>query len=94
MIDWLQKSWTDAGDQYDRDLADAMQLPWVAGIGLVGGALAVLGCLIGLLLSLPGAFAGGIIGFLLGWLICLPLKLVAFLLPTPFAWISRRIGYA
>ena len=94
MKDWLQKSWQEAGAQAERDTADAMTLPWAQCSGVVGYLLAFLGTVLGLLLtSIPGAIGGGIIGYALGLVICLPLRWVAWMLPTPFAWLARRLGY-
>ncbi|HCE6987348.1 hypothetical protein [Pseudomonas aeruginosa] len=95
MKNWLQKTWQEAGDQAERDTADAMKLPWAQCSGVVGFLLAFLGTALGLLLtSIPGAIGGGIIGYALGLVICLPLRWVAWMLPTPFAWLARRLGYA
>ncbi len=72
-----------------------MKLPWAQCSGAVGYLLAFLGTVLGLVFtSIPGAIGGGVIGYVLGLLLCLPLRWVVWFVPTPFAWLSRRLGYA
>ena len=72
-----------------------MKLPWAQCSGAVGCLLAFLGTVLGLVFtSIPGAIGGGVIGYVLGLLLCLPLRWVVWFIPTPFAWLSRRLGYA
>lgn len=95
MTSWLQKSWHEASAQAERDTADAMKLPWAECAAAAGYLVAFLGTALGLLLStILGAICGGLIGYALGLLLCLPLRWVAWMLPTPFAWLARRLGYA
>ena len=96
-------NWQESGAIYDNDLAAAKSLPWepiaalsstviVGGLGFIG---AVIGFFLGFVLgSIAGAFMGLLIGFLLRGVagVCV-LALVLFI-PTPFAWLARRLGYA
>ncbi|MDR2452339.1 MAG: hypothetical protein LBE85_11370 [Candidatus Accumulibacter sp.] len=87
----------------ERDAADALRLPleefFGATVTLLGFLGAVLGGLAGILVgmaigALAGSCVGGAIGFLLGVVVNLLTLLLLALIPTPFAWLARRLGYA
>jgi tetrahydromethanopterin S-methyltransferase subunit G len=44
--------------------------------------------------ALAGSIVGGAIGFLLGVMVNLLILALLALIPTPFAWLARRLGYA
>jgi hypothetical protein len=94
MKDQLRQIWREASLQEKRDTADAMKLPWAECSEVIGGVLGFFGILLGLLFSFPAALGGGLIAYLLGRLLGLLLHGTAWMLPTPFAWLSRRLGYA
>jgi hypothetical protein len=103
MKDQLRQFWHETSLQAERDTADALNLPleefFGATVTLLGLVGATLGCLVGLLVgmaigALAGSIVGGAIGFLLGVIVNLSILILLALIPTPFAWLARRLGYA
>lgn len=101
--DKAASNWRESGAICDRQYAAARALPWkeigeVATAVCVGG-LGAIGALIGLALGLVlGSLAGALIGIVLGVMLRVALWLVVCallaLIPAPFAWLARRLGYA
>jgi predicted lipid-binding transport protein (Tim44 family) len=103
MKDQLRQFWREASLRTERDTADALNLPleefFEATVTLLGFIGATLGGLVGLLIGMAiGALAeslvGGVIGFLLGVMVNLLILALLALIPSPFAWLVRRPGYA
>jgi hypothetical protein len=94
MFAQIKKSFQETQEQAERDLADALRLPWKAVVQTVVGITGFVCAVVGLLLGLFwGVMAGALIGVCLGYGVCAAGYLVVHVLPTPFAWLARRLGY-
>jgi hypothetical protein len=98
MKDRLRKFLEACVQQTDRDIADALRLPWAGCSEFLGCVLGFMGLVIGVVVSIPGALGGCLVGYLigklLGGLIAAFFIGIVWILPTPFGWLSRRLGYA
>jgi hypothetical protein len=99
----MVSNWHESGTIHDRDLAAAKSLPWdsIAAsastmmVGTLGFIGAVIGFFLGFILgSIAGAFIGFCLGFVLRSVTGLCVMALVALIPTPFAWAARRLGYA
>jgi hypothetical protein len=106
MRDWLsrlQNSWRDAVFQAERQTAAALTLPLEEFFRVTANVFCGLGVFLGLVLgavfgsglgAILGAAACGLIGHFVGVLLNLFTLGLVHLIPDPFAWLARRLGYA
>jgi hypothetical protein len=95
MIARILKSWRDAGDQLDRQIAAALTLPLEDFFRATGTLIGGLGAILGLCLGgVPGSMAGGLIGWVAGAAANFVILCLIHLIPAPFAWLARCLGYA
>jgi hypothetical protein len=91
----LRNSWREAGDQWDRQIAAALTLPLEDFFRVTGTLFGGLGALLGLGLGgVFGSMAGGLIGLFAGVIVNFILFCLIHLIPAPFAWLARCLGYA
>jgi hypothetical protein len=103
MITRLQKSWREETARTERQTAAALTLPLADYCCFIGYACYGIGALLGAVFggiygSVLGAIlcavVGGLLGVFAGWLTNLILLCLVQVIPHPFAWLARRLGYA